>query len=135
MTRPLRIDPADAVPIWRQIEQGVQRLVASGAMAPGESVSSVRDLSRELRVNPATVAKAYQRLADAGVLTVRRGEGTYVADRPPAVPAPELRRQLGEAAGRYAAVATTLGATADEAVAEVRSAWTRLAAGRTGGER
>jgi GntR family transcriptional regulator len=119
----LRIDPRDAVPIWRQIEQGVQRLVATGALAAGESIPSVRDLSRELRVNPATVAKAYQRLADAGVLTVRRGEGTFVAERPPAMSAPERRSVLAGAAGRYAAVAATLGASENEAVAALRDAW------------
>ena len=76
----LRIDPADATPIWSQIEEGLRRLVASGALAPGAAVPSVRDLARDLRINPATVAKAYQRLTEAGVLTVRRGDGTYVAD-------------------------------------------------------
>jgi GntR family transcriptional regulator len=54
----LRIDPSDATPIWSQIEEGLRRLVASGALGPGAVVPSVRDLARELRVNPATVAKA-----------------------------------------------------------------------------
>ena len=81
----LRIDPSDATPIWSQIEEGLRRLVASGALAPRAVVPSVRDLAKELRVNPATVAKAFQRLTDAGVLTVRRGDGTYVADAPPAM--------------------------------------------------
>ena len=81
----LKIDPKDAVPIWRQIEDGVRRLVASGALSPGAAIPSVRDLAKELRVNPATVSKAYQRLSDANVLTVRRGEGTFVADDPPSL--------------------------------------------------
>ena len=82
MTRAIDVDPADAVPIWRQIEDGVRRLVACGGMRPGEAVPSVRDLARDLRVNPATVAKAYQRLTDEGLLEVRRGEGTFVAAAP-----------------------------------------------------
>jgi GntR family transcriptional regulator len=73
MSHALRVDPRDAVPIWRQIEDGVRRLVAAGALSPGATVPSVRDLARDLRVNPATVSKAYQRLTDAGVLEVRRG--------------------------------------------------------------
>ena len=79
----LHIDPRDARPIWRQIEEGVQHLVARGALPAGALVPSVRDLARELQVNPATVSKAYQRLTDAGVLAVRRGDGTYVSDAPP----------------------------------------------------
>ena len=101
----IRIDPADATPIWSQIEESLRRLVASGALKPGAAVPSVRDLARELNVNPATVAKAYQRLTDAGVLAVRRGEGTYVADAPPAMSRAERTRILRDAAVRYASVA------------------------------
>jgi GntR family transcriptional regulator len=126
MMRTLRVDPSDAVPIWKQIELGVRRLVASGALAPGGTVPSVRDLSRDLRVNPATVAKAYQRLADAGVLAVRRGEGTFVAEAPPAMSRGERQRLVRDAAGRYATVALNLGATLDEVEEELRAVWGRF---------
>ena len=119
----LRIDPSDATPIWSQIEEGLRRLVASGALAPGAVVPSVRDLARELRVNPATVAKAYQRLSDAGVLIVRRGDGTYVADAPPAMSRSERTRILREAASRYANLASTLGVTQGDAEDALRAAW------------
>jgi len=122
-TSDLRIDPTDATPIWSQIEEGLRRLVASGALAPGAVVPSVRDLARELRINPATVAKAYQRLTDAGVLTVRRGDGTYVAEKPPAMSKAERARLLREAAVRYASLAATAGVTAEDAVAAVEAAW------------
>jgi GntR family transcriptional regulator len=121
----LRIDPTDATPIWSQIEEGLRRLVASGALPPGAAVPSVRDLARELRINPATVAKAYQRLTEAGVLTVRRGDGTYVAERPPAMSKAERARLLREAAVRYASLAATLGVTVDEAAGAVEAAWAK----------
>ena len=119
----LRIDPSDATPIWSQIEEGLRRLVASGALAPRAVVPSVRDLAKELRVNPATVAKAFQRLTDAGVLTVRRGDGTYVADAPPAMSRTERTRILREAASRYANLAATLGVTQGDAEDALRTAW------------
>ncbi len=131
--RRLRVDPADANPLWSQIEDGVRRLVASGAWRPAASVPSVRDLARELRVNPATVVKAYARLADAGVLEVRRGDGTYVSARPPAVTDAARAQDLGEAARRYAALAFTSGATREQALGAVREAWAALAA-RKGGD-
>jgi GntR family transcriptional regulator len=121
------------VPIWRQIEQGVRRLVAAGGYPRGGAVPSVRDLARKLRVNPATVAKAYQRLADAGVLVVRRGEGTFVSDQPPPMSRTERDAVLGEAAGRYASVALTVGATRDEAADRLHRTWDRLAAEPEGG--
>ncbi len=120
MTRGLRVDPSDAAPLWRQIEENVRRLVASGALRPGAAVPSVRDLAKELAINPATVAKGYQRLVDTGVLVVRRGEGTFVAEKPPAVPRGERERELEGGAMRYAALAVTLGVSNDEAVERVK---------------
>ena len=119
----LRIEASDPTPIWSQIEDGVRRLVASGALKPGTLVPSVRDLARELRINPATVNKAYQRLADGGVLEIRRGSGTYVADEPPSLPRAERGKQLREAAMRYASLAVTLGVSREEAAEALDAAW------------
>ena len=119
----LRIDPSDATPIWSQIEEGIRRLIASGALKPGAPVPSVRDLASELRINPATVAKGYQRLTEAGILTVRRGDGTYVADAPPSMSKAERARILREAATRYASLAATLGVDEGEAAEILRAVW------------
>jgi GntR family transcriptional regulator len=132
MPRALRVDPADARPIWSQIEEGVLHLVATGSLAAGAPVPSVRDLARELQVNPATVSKAYQRLTDAGVLSVRRGEGTFVSERPPAFSDGQRVRRLAGGAARYAALATGLGASRGEAVDTLRQEWNRLGGEREG---
>ncbi len=120
MSRALSVDPSDAVPLWKQIEENVRRLVASGALRPGAAVPSVRDLARELSINPATVAKGYQRLVDAGILAVKRGEGTFVADKPPVPARGEREKELETGALRYASLAVTLGARNDEAVEHVK---------------
>ena len=119
----LRIDPADPTPIWSQIENALRRLVASRALPPGSGVPSVRDLARELNVNPATVAKAYQRLTDLGVLVVRRGEGTYVASSPPTIGRAERTRILRDAASRFASFAVTLGVDEKEAADALAAEW------------
>ena len=94
--RGVRVDPAAAAPLWSQIEEGMRRLVASGGLTAGAAVPSVRDLARDLRVNPATVSKAYQHLTDAGVLEVRRGDGTYVSPTAPSLSRGERSRALRE---------------------------------------
>jgi GntR family transcriptional regulator len=121
----LRIDPRDAVPIWKQIEDSLRRMVAAGALSPGAPVPSVRDLARDLGVNPATVSKAYQGLCDAGVLEVRRGAGTFVSGAPPARLRGERTREMKGAASRYVAVVATIGADLDEALEQVRGVWPR----------
>src|SRR6266508_3145573 len=120
------IKPADAAPIWRQIEEGMRRLITVGALTPGAPVPSVRDLARDLRVNPATVSRAYQRLPEAGVLSVKRGDGTYVADEPAKLKKSERHELLRDAAARYASAAISAGIELDEAVEELESAYQRL---------
>jgi GntR family transcriptional regulator len=131
----IRVDPTLPVPIWSQIEEGVRYLVASGALRPGDTLPSVRDLAREQRINPNTVAKAYQRLAEAGILETRRGEGTFVAERPPAMPPAERARLLREGATRLATLAVNLGATRAEAVSTLQAAWPEDEATSKGGKR
>src|SRR5258708_12526354 len=94
------INPTDPAPIWRQIEEGVRRMIALGALQPGASVPSVRDLAKDLRVNPNTVARAYQRLTEGGVLAVKRGEGTYVAEEPVKPRKNERNKALPDAPAR-----------------------------------
>ena len=120
------INPADPVPIWRQIEEGVRRLINLGALHPGAAVPSMRDLARDLRVNPNTVARAYTRLIESGVLTVKRGEGTYVAEQPSQPKKSERNDALRDGATRYAGTAIALGAELDDAVDELESAFARL---------
>ena len=126
MAASLHIDPSSPQPIWSQIEEGLRRVVTSGAMAAGQAVPSVRDLARDLQINPATVSKAYQRLTDAGVLVVRRGEGTFVAAEPPELPQGERQRVLGSGADRYAGLALSLGASKREAVEHLQERWADL---------
>ncbi len=123
---PLSIDTADPRPIGRQIEAGILQLVTSGALGPGEPIPSVRDLARDLRVNPNTVAKVFQRLGEAGVLEMRRGEGTYVSQAPPLPTAAERQSRLAEAAARYASVAAGLGFGAKPAAVTLFEAFLAL---------
>jgi GntR family transcriptional regulator len=110
----------------------MRRLVASGALKAGAPVPSVRDLARDLQVNPATVVRAYQHLVEAGLLAVKRGEGTFVSGSIPAVPRAERSRALGEGALRYASTAVTVGASREEAARALEAAFTRLAPGKEG---
>jgi GntR family transcriptional regulator len=131
----IRVDPTLPLPIWSQIEEGVRYLVASGALRPGDTLPSVRDLAREQRINPNTVAKAYQRLAEAGIVETRRGEGTFVAEHPPAMPAAEKARLLREGATRLATLAVNLGVMQADAISALQASWPEGGSGSKGGKR
>ncbi|HEY6842988.1 MAG TPA: GntR family transcriptional regulator [Thermoanaerobaculia bacterium] len=120
------INAADPAPIWKQIEEGIRRLIALGALKAGAPVPSMRDLARDLRVNPNTVARAYQRLTEAGVLAVKRGEGTFVADAPVQPRKSEKHEMLRDAATRFVSAAVAAGADLHEAVDAVETAYAKL---------
>jgi GntR family transcriptional regulator len=120
------INATNAAPIWRQIEEGMRRMIALGALKPGDTVPSVRDLAQQLRVNPNTVARAYQRLTEHGVFAVRRGEGTFVADEPSQPKRSERNEVLRDASVRYAGSAIAIGASLDDAVDELNTSYDKL---------
>lgn len=79
----LSIDPHDGLAIYDQIVRQVKFAVACGALRTGELVPSVRELARELALNPNTVARAYRELQGEGVLSPVRGTGLEVASGAP----------------------------------------------------
>ena len=72
------INTSNGVPVYEQITRQITFAIASGGICKGELIPSVRNLSRELAVNPNTVARAYRQLQDSGVLETVRGEGLVV---------------------------------------------------------
>jgi GntR family transcriptional regulator len=76
----LDLNTADERPIYGQIVDRVKFAVAGGVLRPGERVPSVRELSKQLVVNPNTVARAYRDLQTEGLLESVRGMGLQVAE-------------------------------------------------------
>lgn len=69
----------ESQPIYRQLRDRVVAMVLEGALKEGEALPSVRQVATEYRLNPLTVLKAYQQLADEGLVEKRRGLGMFVA--------------------------------------------------------
>ncbi len=82
---PFDIQPQHATPIYRQLVEQVQRLVAGGQLRAGAELPSVRAVAERHAINPMTVSKAYSLLEAQGLLTRLRGVGMVVAaDQQPA---------------------------------------------------
>src|ERR1043166_8389382 len=89
------LDPADATPIYAQVERSLRAAIAAGRLKPGDQLPTVRELAVELKVNANTIARVYSELERNGVFETRRGVGTFVrAGRAEARPASEHARRL-----------------------------------------
>jgi GntR family transcriptional regulator len=83
------IESASRVPIYRQLVAQIREAIARGRLKADERLPSVRELSRELVINPNTVARVYTELEREGILNTRPGLGVFVAQ-----PRNELTRRV-----------------------------------------
>ena len=73
----------DNTPIYLQLKERVVAMLLDGLLKPGEALPSVRQIAAEYQLNPITVSRAYQELADESLIEKRRGLGMYVSDGAP----------------------------------------------------
>ncbi len=114
----LRLDLESGVPLYLQITQQVRRLIASGTLAPGDQLPTVRELAAELVVNPNTVARAYRDLEHDGVVETRRGQGTFACAPSRTLAIAERREIIAAHLDRALLEARSLGVP-DEQVTEL----------------
>ena len=110
----IRIEPSSAVPVYRQIIDQIRYQIARGALQPGDRLPSVRELARQLPANQNTVLKAYDLLAGDGLLSRRRGDGTFVEEAPSALKKSERVRQISGILAQAAAQAVHFDIARDE---------------------
>ena len=67
-------------PIYRQLKDRIVAMLLDGLLKPGEALPSVRQIAADFQLNPITVSRAYQELADATLVEKRRGIGMYVTE-------------------------------------------------------
>ena len=70
----------DGAPIYRQLKERVIAMMLEGELKPGDALPSVRQVAAEYQLNPITVSRAYQELADEALVEKRRGLGMYVTE-------------------------------------------------------
>ena len=90
----IAINTGSATPIYKQITDQVRLAVATGRLAVGDQLPSVRALAEELVINPNTAARAYTDLAREGLIESRAGRGVYVTRKRKMFTREEGRRRL-----------------------------------------
>lgn len=68
------------LPIYIQIMNLIKTKIVSGELKRGDKLPSVRELSKELKVNPNTIQRAYQELEREEFVYTQRGTGTFVTE-------------------------------------------------------
>ena len=68
------------MPVYLQLVDQIRRAVALGVLRPGEQLPTVKQLSRDLVVNPATVSHALRELERLEIVRSRIGHGWFVRD-------------------------------------------------------
>ena len=94
----------------------IRQAIARGRLRPGSRLPSVRVLSRELVVNPNTIARVYSELEREGVLNTRPGLGVFIAEPQADLSAAARRQKLAELIDAFLTNAVHLGFTADDVV-------------------
>ncbi|NLO20767.1 MAG: GntR family transcriptional regulator [Syntrophomonadaceae bacterium] len=77
----LNIDTRSSIPVYQQIVDGIKSAAAKRIYNPGDRIPTVREMASQLTINPNTIAKAYQKLEQEGVIVTMRSRGTFIAER------------------------------------------------------
>ena len=114
------LDLHSGVPVYRQLIDQVRGGVASGSLAPGDQLPTVRQLAVDLAINPNTVMRAYRELELGGMLETHQGTGTFISDKKVEKKTAERERQLGQMVSEFAARAGAAGFTVDDVIDRLR---------------
>lgn len=72
------LNPNSETPLYLQIVEQTKLAIAKGYFSNGDKFSSVRELSRNLLINQATVSKAFKELDRQGIIETKAGIGTFI---------------------------------------------------------
>ena len=118
------LKPQSGIPIYRQLLDQVRRMVASGQLAPGAELPSVRELALKHAVNPMTISKAYSLLEAEGLLERNRGRPMTVASQARgASPLTKRLQQIQPLVEQTVLAAKQLEVSETELVKSVRKNW------------
>jgi len=109
-----RLDLASGVPVYRQIIDQVRGGIASGSLAAGDQLPTVRQLAVDVAINPNTVLRAYRELELGGLLETHQGTGTFISQQKLRRGDAERDRQLSQIVSDFVARAGAAGFTVED---------------------
>ena len=116
----LRLDGSSGVPVYRQLIDQVLTAMASGKLAAGDQLPTVRQVAVDLAINPNTVMRAYRELEIRGILSTQQGTGTFITEQKVKAGEAQRRRRVAQMAGELVARAGAEGFTIEEVLDALR---------------
>ncbi len=117
------LDFRSNLPIYLQIANQVEQLVAKGELKLGDQLPTVRELATELRINFNTVGRAYHVLDETRLISTQRGRGTYIWEEPSEETMKQLKKKtLEELTRTYRDEVIRLGYRLEDAIEELKNA-------------
>lgn len=74
----MQLKQNSGVPIYQQIADSFRTDILAGKYKQGEFLPSIRGLAKDLKISVITTMKAYEQLAQEGLVTAAQGKGFYV---------------------------------------------------------
>jgi len=111
------IDFSSGVHVYKQIINYIYASIGNGELKEGDRLPTIKELAEQLNINPNTIAKAYRELELKGVITGRRGNGSFVSapeTKALRMPVKEKEARLRRLFGRVIAEAKSEGIMEDE---------------------
>jgi GntR family transcriptional regulator len=124
---PFRLTFEPGQSLYEQVVYAAKKAVVSGQLRPGDAFPSVRALSKALKINPNTAHKVVAQLVAEGLIEVRPGLGTVVAEMPSST-AKERGSLLKNELEQLVVQAKKIGLTLEDVEGALRQHWKRLTA-------
>ena len=110
------LDPKSGVPYYKQIILQVEMAIASERLITGDQLPTVRSLAVDLKVNPNTVARAYNEMEIRGIVNTQQGTGTFISNKKIELTDVEREKILSQIASSLIAKANTYGFSIEDII-------------------
>ena len=115
------LDLKSGVPYYKQVMLQIEKAIVDGRLQNGDQLPTVRKLAAELKINPNTVARAYNELEIRGIVNTQQGTGTFISDKKIELTEVEKERILSELTHPYISNARAYGFTLEDLIKHLQS--------------
>ena len=122
----ISLDYHSCEPLTQQVVLQIKLLIVKQVLKPGDRLPSVRQLAKDLSLNPTTTNRIFSQLAQEGVVIQRPGLGVFVADGPTPFSAEYIDKTLSRQALALLVEGLRYGLHYDEILAILKKQYERI---------